>query len=246
MKNIKITLEYDGTNYAGWQIQPDQNTIQKQIIESIQSVSQEKVTVQGSSRTDAGVHARAQVANFKTSKDYPANEWKKAMNHFLPADIRVVHAEEVSENFHARFSAKGKVYRYCLFLGDQPTVFERLYVCAYPYPLDLNKVQEAVQLFIGKRDFASFSAFRGANDEPATTVRHLRRFQLSLQDKRVVFELEADGFLYKMVRMIVGTVLEAGRGSLSLSDIAQEFKTPSKKMGPCISPSGLILWEVLY
>jgi tRNA pseudouridine38-40 synthase len=273
MRNIKITLAYDGSTFHGWQWQPGVPTVQGAIVEVAQQVVQEKIYVHGASRTDAGVHALGQVANFKTQSPLSAAEFQRAFNALLPPAIRVVAAEEVGPDFHARWQAQAKTYRYRIFRGRVVPPFEWKYVYHYPWPLNEDAMVEAARLFEGERDFTSFAASSGSeeDDRDRNTVRAIYRSELlrcahrasaagglspagegdqgASADAReeLVYLVRGKSFLRYMVRKIVGTLLEVGKGSLSPSDILRLFELRDRSCsGATVPPEGLYLVSLEY
>jgi tRNA pseudouridine38-40 synthase len=245
---LKLTIAYDGTNYQGWQVQKVGLGVQELIEKAIASIFQEQVRVHGSSRTDTGVHARAMIAHFdlpRANLKMPVLKIPLALNGNLPEDISIMDAQEVSHEFHARFSAKGKQYRYSVynFHAHDPL----LRGCAWhvPQKLDLDAMREATKHFIGKRDYAAFANNR--NYEMETTVRTLRRCELRKQGRLLTFIVEGDGFLYKMCRGIVGTIIQVGQGRFSSSDIEKMLAARDRCLAGMTAPAhGLVLWKVFY
>jgi tRNA pseudouridine38-40 synthase len=244
MRNIKLTIAYDGTNFHGFQVQPNLRTVQGVLEELIGRVAQHPVSIIGSGRTDAGVHARAQVVNFHTSVRIPVEKWPIALNTRLPDDLVVTEAAEVPEDWHARFSAKGKVYKYQIDLGASPNVFTRLYAYHYPYRLRIEPMIEAARHLTGRHDFTSFCA---ANTPLENKVRHLYAIDLAQEDHLLTITCRGEGFLYNMVRIIVGTLLDVGRGKISPDQIPEILAARDRTKAGLTAPAhGLTLWEVLY
>ncbi len=251
MHNIKLTLAYDGTEFHGWQIQQGQPTIQGMLTDVLRKLTQERLTIHGAGRTDAGVHALGQVAHFKTQSEMAPVEFQRAFNALLPPTIRVVAAEEVGPDFHARWQAQAKTYHYRIYRGRIVPPFEWRYVLHYPYPLDLVAMAEAARLFEGEHDFASFAASTGSEDDDRerTTVRVIYRSELVLTEERdcVTYAVRGRSFLRYMVRKIVGTLLDTGRGKLAPADIARLFELRDRsRSGPTVPPQGLCLVSVEY
>jgi tRNA pseudouridine38-40 synthase len=241
---FKLVLEYDGTAYHGWQIQPNIPTIQKALEAAISQVAQHKANVAAAGRTDAGVHALGQVAHFSTTARLSAEEWQRALNGLLPPDIAVQALEEVPDTFHARFSAKSKLYRYRIFARVQRSALSRSKILHYPYPLDLDAMEVACRALIGTHDFTSFQGSQTDNENPVCSVTKLTvdRFE-----DEVIFEVEANRFLKQMVRNIVGTLLEVGRGKLQVGEIAGILAAKDRtKAGPTAPAHGLYLVKVDY
>lgn len=244
MRNVKLTIEYDGTNYCGWQKQNNEKTIQEEIEKAIYKAVGEVVEVIGSSRTDAGVHARGMVANFKTNATIPFDRFKYAINDKLPDDIAIIESEEVSEDFHARYDSKGKTYCYSIINRQQKPAIGRNYVYHFKWDLDIEKMREACKYFIGKHDF---KAFRSLGSSVKTTERTIKELYIESEGEKINIFITADGFLYNMVRIIVGTLLKAGRGKIPVEDIEKIILLGDrKKAGPCVPAQGLILEKVYY
>lgn len=251
MRNIKLTIEYDGTNYKGWQIQPrNQRTIQGEITAAAKKVFNEDIKLIGSGRTDSGVHALGQVANFKTHSKLDVIKIKNALNAHLDKDIRIINAEDAPRDFHAQYSAKRKTYRYSICLRDTPNPFHYRYFLHFPRKLNLKHMREEAECLTGKKDFRSFMATDPALGEKIhekDTIRTIYRLDIKKRDDLLMIEIEANGFLYKMVRNIVGTLLEIGTGKLpagSMKTILKQKKRESA--GDTAKPEGLTLVKVDY
>ncbi len=244
MPTFKITLEYDGTAYHGWQVQPNLPTIQGTLEAVIKQVAQQPVNVTGAGRTDAGVHAMGQVAHFSTTARLSADEWLRALNGLLPPDIAVLSVEDVPESFHARFSAKSKLYRYRLLTRVHRSALGRDKILHYPYPLDLDAMEAAARPLIGQHDFTSFQGSPTDTENPVCAVTKLTVDRFG---DEVIFEVEADRFLKQMVRNIVGTLLEVGRGKLQAGAVAGILAAKDRtKAGPTAPAHGLYLVKVDY
>ncbi len=242
MRNIKLVIEYDGTNYCGWQTQKNGPTIQKTLEKAIEAVVGSSVTLHGSGRTDSGVHALGQAANFHTESELSCEKFRDAINANLPRDIVILYAEEAAGDFHARYSAKSKVYRYVILNRDVGTALERTRCLFVKSPLDILKMREKAALFTGQRDFAAFCA-----EPPEKTVRTVTRLDIIERDDFIEIEIEADGFLYNMVRRIVGTLLEVGRGKIGSSEVHALLEGGRECVGgPTVPAHGLHLVEVRY
>jgi len=243
-RNIKIVVEYDGTNYHGWQRQPEHCTIQQCLEEAVEAVTQTCTTVHGAGRTDAGVHALAQVANFRTRSRISIERFPLALNAHLPPDIAVKHAEEVRLDFHAQFDAKSKLYRYTL-LNQQirsPLLGRYAYRC-WP-ELDVSLMQRAALHLLGEHDF---SAFETESRWERPRVRHVTRAEFIAEPPRIDFWIEANGFLYNMVRAIIGTLLLVGWRKLSCDDFRNIIASKDRTFaGPTAPPQGLCLMRVTY
>ncbi|MFC1698498.1 tRNA pseudouridine(38-40) synthase TruA [Candidatus Omnitrophota bacterium] len=246
MRNLKITIEYDGTNYAGWQIQKrhKKKTIQQTIEQALAKILQENVKLVGSGRTDAGTHALGQVANFKTNSKLKLNNISRGLNSILPVDIRIKSICNAPLDFHARFSARSKHYRYTIvnqpFLSPQLRHFSYLVKC----PLDIEKIKRAAVYLLGRHNLRSFQAVDKVNRDAVRTIQSLK---VSRKGKAIQFDIAADGFLYKMVRNIVGTLIEVGRGKIKPEDIPRILAAKSRvDAGPCAPAKGLCLIRVKY
>ena len=244
---LKLTLAYNGTSFAGWQSQKHGNTIQDRLEKAIRQVVGKTVRVHGAGRTDAGVHALAQCAHI----DLPdrarlPNEWQRTLNALLPAEIRVMRARYVSNAFHARFSSIGKTYRYRIWAGPILPPFEVDRAWNITAPLDFGKVSCAANLFAGKHDFAGFAANRGK--QQASTVRTIHRVSAKRSGALITIEFEGDGFLYKMVRLMVGSIVECASGKISLQEVKDRLSSPSAtNAARMVAPAaGLILVRVRY
>jgi len=244
MRNIKLTIAYDGTKFHGFQVQPQLRTVQGVLQDMIESVVGHPVSIIGSGRTDAGVHARGQVVNFKTTSRVPLEKWPIVCNVKLPNDLVVQASEEVPDDWHARFNATGKVYRYVIDRGAYPDVFTRHFSYHYPYPLRIEPMVEAARLLEGRHDFTSFCA---AATPVEDKVRLLHAVELIEQDHLLVITCRGEGFLYNMVRIIVGTLLDVGRGKIAPDEIPEILKACDRTRAGLTAPAhGLTMWEVLY
>lgn len=258
IRNIKLTIEYDGTNYCGWQTQgrylrsvcripssvSRRPSIQETIEKTLQKILQEKIKLVASGRTDAGVHAQAQVANFKTKSKLTLEKIKKALNGLLPKDIVVKKIEEVDLDFHSRFWAKSKVYRYVILNRAYPSAFLKNRAYFYPYPLDLKIMKKEAKVLLGRHDF---SAFAKIDKKPKNSLRTIKKIKIFKNKNLINIEIEADGFLHNMIRFIIGTLLWIGRHKFSAGTIKKIFKTKDKKLiGPVVPACGLYLVRVNY
>lgn len=250
MRNLKIVVAYDGSDFAGWQIQPDAPTIQGTLASAIGRMTGEKVLPQGSGRTDAGVHALAQVATFSTGSPIPAENVVKALNDLLPASIRVLQASDCAPSFHARKSARAKTYRYRIYRGAICPPFLARYVWHYPYPLDEVAMQRAGGQVIGEHDFTSFAAVdpeRGSEDEPASNIRRIFASVWERQNEEFTYSVTGNGFLHHMVRNLVGTFLLVGKSTLKPDDLQSIFQARNRSAAGATAPaSGLCLVSVEY
>jgi tRNA pseudouridine38-40 synthase len=246
MRNIKLTIAYDGADFHGWQFQPGLPTIQGALNDAASKITQEKITVHGASRTDTGVHALAQVAHFKTQSPLSALEFQRALNALLPPAIRIVAAEEAGHEFHARWQAQGKTYRYRIFRGRVLPPFEYRRALHYPWPLDEDAMAAAARQFEGEHDFSSFAASAGSeeDDRDRNMVRVLYSSDIVREPEReeIAYVVRGQSFLRYMVRKIVGTLIEVGKGRLTPADIPRLFEMRDRsKSGPTMSPEGLYL-----
>lgn len=245
MRNIKLTIEYDGKRYLGWQRLGDSDkTIQGKIENIIKQMTGEEIEIVGSGRTDGGTHARGQVANFKTHSDLSLAEMIAFLNRYLPQDIVVKDAEEVAERFHARYNAAGKQYSYYVWHAEIPSAFERAYSYHYPQVLDLDRMRKACNKLTGKHDFMGFSALKKTKK---STVRTIENITIEEEGSLLHFTFVGDGFLHKMVRIMVGTLLEIGAGKMELEAIDEVFANKVRKnAGETVPAQGLFLDEVFY
>jgi len=253
MRNIKLTIEYDGTNYAGWQVQNScqlsavscqPKTIQETIEIALKRILQKKIKLIGSGRTDSGVHAKAQVANFKTDSGIAAEKIRMALNAVLPDDITVIKAEEAVLGFHSRFSAKSKVYRYTILNRlSRPTILRDM-VYFLSYPLNLRLMRREAKILLGRHNFKSFQA---VDKEERGAVRTIKNLEITKDNDFINIDIEADGFLYNMVRNIVGTLIEIGRGKLPAGSMQKILLSRNRKLaGPTVPAKGLCLLKVRY
>ena len=245
MRNIKLTIEYDGTNYHGWQIQPGLRTIQGAMQERIEQITQREVNLIGAGRTDAGVHALGQVANFQTENAIDLIALQRGLNSLLSPDIVIKGIEEVEEEFHARFSARSKTYEYHILNGTYPSVFLKAYAWFIPHQLDLAPMERCGKLLIGSHDFSSF---RASGDESRHSIREVIHFAIERrQGDLIVIRIEANAFLREMVRSIVGTLVDVGRGKTSLEEFEKIFEAKDRRQAGMTAPAqGLFLVEVKY
>ncbi len=246
MRNIKVIIEYDGKNFAGWQTQPGKTSIQGEIIKAIKEVTGEDVELNSSGRTDAGVHAIAQVANFKTESKIDISKFPYALNSKLPNSIVIKSAEEVEERFHSRYNCKGKTYRYIINNNEFPSALDRYREFHMPQKLDFEKMKKALSYFKGEHDFAGFKSSGGAPKK--TTIRTIKKATIrKTEDNRIIIELTGDGFLYNMVRIISGTIVDVGLGKIDVEDIPSIIESKDRKRaGKTLPPHGLYLMEVYY
>ena len=251
MRNIKLTLAYDGGGFHGWQYQPGVPTIQGALNDVAGRITEEKVVFHGASRTDAGVHALGQVANFKTNSTLSAEEFQRALNALLPPTIRVAAAEEMGMDFHARWQAQGKTYRYRIFRGAVLPPFEYGRTHHYPWPLDEVAMSAAAREFEGEHDFTSFAASAGAeeDDRDRNMVRVIYSSEIVRESGRdeIAYVVRGRSFLRYMVRKMAGTLLEVGKGRLAPADIPRLFQLRDRtRSGPTAPPEGLYLVSLEY
>ncbi len=251
MRNIKIIIAYEGTNFHGWQSQPGIATIQGAIHDAARKITQEKIVVHGASRTDTGVHALGQVAHFKTRSPLSAMELQRALNALLPPAIRIVCAEEVGHDFHSRWQSEGKTYRYRIYRGKVLPPFDYRRVLHYPWPLDEDAMSAAAREFEGEHDFTSFAASSGSeeDDRDRDMLRVIYTSEIIREHERdeIAFVIRGKSFLRYMVRKIVGTLLEVGKGRLLPGDIPQVFEARDRsRSGPTVPPEGLYLVALEY
>lgn len=244
MKNIKLTIEYDGSNYAGWQRQNNHLTIQECVENAIEKIVKEKVSITGSSRTDAGVHAKGMVANFKTDSSVPPERFREAINTKLPDDIAIIKSEEVPLDFHARYSSKGKTYCYTIINRYEKVAIFRNYSCHVRDKLNFSDMEEACKDFIGKHDF---KAFKTSGSSVKTSIRTISDLHLEKDGEIIKLYITADGFLYNMVRIIAGTLIEVGLGKIKKEDIKSIINLGKREdAGFCAPSTGLVLEKVYY
>src|SRR5208282_1339386 len=245
MRNLKLTLSYDGTDFSGWQVQPDAVTVQGTLASAIGRITGENVLPQGSGRTDAGVHALAQVATFGTESSVPPENFLRALNDILPESVRVLEATEAPPEFHARHAARAKTYRYRIYRESICPPFLARYVWHYPYPLDEEAMARAAPLVAGEHDFTSFAAVdpergRQREDEPASNVRTIFASVWERSGEELVYTVRGSGFLHHMVRNLVGTFILVGRGTLQPDDITRILEARQRSAAGATAPaSGL-------
>jgi len=250
MRNLKLVLSYDGCEFSGWQVQPDASTIQGVLATAIGRLTGEKVLPQGSGRTDAGVHALAQVATFGTESPIPAENLVKALNDILPGSIRVLEASESPADFHARKSARAKTYRYRIYRRPICPPFLARYVWHYPYPLDENAMRRAACLVVGEHDFTSFAAVdpeRGQDEEEGSSVRTILSSAWEAAGDELAYIVRGNGFLHHMVRNLVGTFILVGKGTMAPEQVRRILEARNRSSaGATVPASGLYLVSVEY
>ena len=244
MRRIKLDIEYDGTNYAGWQRQSNALAVQQVVEEALSRLTGRRVTLHGASRTDAGVHALGQCAHFDTDSRIPGEKFSYAVNTMLPPDIRVSRSQDAPEGFHARFSALGKQYRYLLYDAPHAGALNRLTHAHSIYPLDDERMRQEARALLGTHDFAGFAASGSAVRD---TVRTIWRADVTRSGNDVMLIVEGNGFLYNMVRIIAGTLRDIGSGKLEPGALARAMDTGNRlDLGVTAPAHGLTLMEVFY
>ena len=247
MRRIRITVSFDGTNFHGWQVQPGLPTIQGTIESVLEQIEGWRVSVHGSGRTDAGVHALAQVAAFDLANPIPVENLVRAMNRLLPREIRVLEASEAASGFHPRFQATAKTYEYRILRAAICPPFERLYVYHYPYPLDEACMMALAPVVEGEHDFAAFAASDEKDELERSKVRRIFSSRLEREGDRLIYRVRGSGFLKHMVRNLAGVLIEAGKGNLGREDLEARLKSGCAiAPGPSAPARGLFLVGVEY
>jgi len=243
-RKLKLTLEYDGARYCGWQSQPNGTAIQDILQQTLERITKQKTTVIGSGRTDAGVHAEAQVAHFITESGMKPLEFLKALNSLLPNDIVIKEVKEVPLEFHAQMSAVGKIYRYTVLTRDHPSALSYGRCLYTPYPLDLAAMRRGCRYLVGEHDFTSF---RGPNCKAMSPVRTIKKITVWKDGAFIHFQFEGTGFLKYMIRIIMGTLLEVGHGRIPARRVREILEARDRQQaGPTAQPQGLFLVQVFY
>ncbi len=244
MRNIVLNISYIGTNYAGWQVQPNAVSVAEEIIKAIKKVTGKTVKLNGSGRTDAGVHAYGQVASFRIDSNIPAERFANAINHYLPDDIVVNYSYEADENFHARFDAKGKCYEYKIYNSKVRDPFLKDRAWQFTYDLDIEKVKSAAKLIEGTHDFRAFMA---SGSQVTDTVRTVYSVDVVDEGKNITITVKGNGFLYNMVRIIVGNLMYIGCGKMTEEELTDLFVNLDRTTGAVTAPAcGLYMKEVFY
>ena len=244
MRNVRLDICYDGTRYKGWQrLARGEDTIQAKLEKTLSRILEEPIEVTGSGRTDAGTHAQYQVVNFHCNSTMPAQKILSQLRRYLPEDIGIYSCRNVSERFHARLNAKTKTYCYRLWNSEQPCVFQRKYVCVDSREVDLQAIRAAAEHFLGTHDFSAFCANKNVKK---STVRTIYRCDVERVGEEIVFTVTGNGFLHNMVRILVGTLLEVGRGERSGDGIPELFGGNREDAGMTVPACGLCLMEVTY
>lgn len=241
---IKLTLSYDGTNYCGWQRQKNKLTVQESVENAVFFATGEKTTVTASGRTDAGVHAAGQVAEFNTSSNIPPEKFYKALNVYLPNDVKILSSEKAEDGFHAVKSAKKKTYEYSFYLSEVPLPLKERYALCLDRRPNLSKMKKTASLLIGEHDFKAFSA---TGSSAKTTVRTIYGIEITENGDEIKIAVTGNGFLYNMVRIIAGTLLRAGYGDVSENDVSTALISGDRKLlGKTLPAKGLCLKSVIY
>ncbi len=245
MSRYKCIISYDGNQFSGYQVQPNKRTVQSEFEYALQKMHKgEQIKIISSGRTDATVHALGQVVHFDSPLSIPVEGWRKALNSMLPEDIRVRSVDTVEPDFHARFDVKAKEYRYRLLISDESCVFKRQYTYHYPYPLNLHAMKEAAFSLAGTHDFTSFCA---SKTEVQDKVRTIYQIKMEKQGDELILSFIGNGFLYNMVRIIVGTLLEVGNGKRDAKEMESILTAKNRSLAGKTAPGqGLYLWQVFY
>ena len=244
MRNLRLDICYDGSRYKGWQrLSEGDNTIQGKLEKTLSRILNEPIEITGSGRTDAGTHAICQVANFHCKSELPCDEILQQLRKYLPEDIGIYSCRNVSERFHARLNAKTKTYCYRLWNSDKPCVFDRKYVCIDERDLDISRMQQGADLFVGTHDFSAFCANRNVKK---STVRAIMSFDVSKCGNEIRFTVTGNGFLHHMVRIMVGTLVEIGAGERDAESVPDLFGGKREDAGVTMPAQGLCLMEVTY
>ncbi len=243
VRKIKLTLEYDGTHFFGYQTQKNKRTVQGELEKALRRLFQKKIISYGSGRTDSGVHAEGQIVHFETSAKFPLAKIQHGLNHYLPRDISVVQIAKAAHSFHAQYSAKWKLYEYRVLSSQHRSPLE-MRAAQFPHPLSLPKMKKGARLLVGRHDFRAFESSGGRRK---SAVRTIRRFEVQKKGKIISFQIEANGFLYKMVRSMIGTLLEIGSGKKKLAALKKILITKDRNLiGPTAPAHGLTLKQVSY
>ncbi|MED3561513.1 tRNA pseudouridine(38-40) synthase TruA [Bacillus xiapuensis] len=245
MQRYKCIISYDGSEFSGYQIQPSKRTVQLVLEDVLTKMHKgNAVKVSASGRTDAGVHAKGQVIHFDSPLSIPENKWEVALNSLLPEDLAVLSVEKTHDSFHARFDAVGKEYRYFLRLSSKRDPFQRKYAYQYPFQLNMDAIREAIPYLLGTHDFTSFCS---AKTEVEDKIRTLESIEITVDDDMLIFRFIGNGFLYNMVRILVGILLEVGSGERNPSDLLEILQAKDRKCAGKTAPAqGLYLWKVFY
>lgn len=244
MRTIRLTVEYDGTEFYGWQRQTDLTTVQGEIEKALQQITQQDVTIYTAGRTDAGVHGKAQICHFQIDSNHKLKAFKTGVNRFVPNSIAILKAEEVSEHFHARFSAQARQYEFLILNRREPSALWRNRAVHVPYKLDVGKMRTALQDLIGEQDF---SAFRSTDCTSSTPMCNMQSMELIEEGDLLRFKIQGDHFLHNMIRIIVGTAIDIGRGKLPVDTYKKMIQTGERNAGGVtLAPHGLYFAGVIY
>lgn len=244
MRNIMLTISYDGSLFFGFQKQENVVTVQGEIEDALKKITGENINIISAGRTDRGVHSLRHVVNFHTESNVGVLNFKTALNHFLPIGVRVLDSKEVSENFHSRFDAKMKTYKYILNLDEVMDPIYYNYKANFPYPLDIDKMQRAKEFFIGRRSFKAFMGPRTGNTNP---IREISSFEIYKENNDLIFLIKGQSFIRNQVRIMVGTLVDIGRGLIEEDELEKILDSEDRtKAGVTLSPNGLYLMEILY
>ena len=244
MRNIMLTISYDGSLFFGFQKQENVVTVQGEIEDALKKITGENINIISAGRTDRGVHSLRHVVNFHTESNVGVLNFKTALNHFLPIGVRVLDSKEVSENFHSRFDAKMKTYKYILNLDEVMDPIYYNYKANFPYPLDIDKMQRAKEFFIGRRSFKAFMGPRTGNTNP---IREISSFEIYKENNDLIFLIKGQSFIRNQVRIMVGTLVDIGRGLFEEDELEKILDSEDRtKAGVTLSPNGLYLMEILY
>lgn len=244
MKNIKLIIEYEGTAYSGWQKQDDVDTIQENIEKALEKLTGEEINLLASGRTDKGVHALGQVANFRTHSIIPGENYKLALQEHLPSDITILDSKEMDMRFHSRFDVVSKVYRYKVYNGKRPRALYRSFYYHYSYAIDIDKMKEASEYLLGTHDFKSFMA---RDCFARNTVRTIKDISIEKKGDNIEFIIEGNSFLRYMVRIMVGTLLQIGSGKIQIDELSTIIEGKRRKYAGMTAPAhGLYLEKVFY
>lgn len=251
MPNYKLTIEYEGTNYHGWQKQKAKITVQEIIEKTLEKIFNQKITLIGQGRLDSGAHALGQVANFKTGGNFKPIVLKKALNSMLPLDIRIKDVQIADNKFHSRYWAKMRHYKYLVY-NDEKSVWLRNFVYSYPYKLNIKKMNEGAKYLVGKHDFSPFQTTGSPAKTPVKTIKLIKiakenfNFFAGSDFSVIRFDIKADAFLYKMVRNIIGALFEVGRGKIQSAEVKEILNNKTKRKGQTVPAHGLYLVDVGY
>ena len=244
MRNIMLTISYDGSLFFGFQKQENVVTIQGEIEDALKKITGENINIISAGRTDRGVHSLRHIINFHTESNVGVLNFKTALNHFLPIGVRVLDSKEVSENFHSRFDAKMKTYKYILNLDEVMDPIYYNYKANFPYPLDIDKMQRAKEFFIGRRSFKAFMGPRTGNTNP---IREISSFEIYKENNDLIFLIKGQSFIRNQVRIMVGTLVDIGRGLIEEDELERILDSEDRtRAGVTLSPNGLYLMEILY